>query len=196
LGRTYNDFQSDLKTATTSEERVKLAIQGLASNKFVRNIEALDRSDLDQIKKTDPDLFAMLEPDEVREALVLTGFFRYSLSKGMPGQGEIELEDMPSCSRRDFITFTGIFTSREDALPPEDWSSGPDAVKIALKSIITLHSELKTRIDEVGEGAQQQLPLLKLNAKQLRALTNVLDYSDSYLMEDRSQISSLLGAKL
>jgi len=196
LGRTYNDFESELKKATTSEDRVNVAVQGLVSNKFVRNIEIVDRSDLDQIKKADPDLFAMLQPDEVREALVLTGFFRYSLSKGMPGQGEIELEDMPSCSRRDFITFTEIFTSREDALPPEDWSSGPDAVRIALKSIITLHSELKTRIHEPGEGAWQQLPGMKLDAKQLRALRNVLEYGDSYLMGERSQISSLLGAEL
>lgn len=196
MGRTYSDLESELKKAATSEERVSVAIQGLVNNKFVRNIEVVDRSELDQIKKTDPELFAALEPDEVREALVLTGFFRYSLSKGMPGQGEIELEDMPSCSRRDFITFTETFTSREDARPPEDWSSGPDAVKIALKAIITLNSELKTRIQELGEGAWQQLPVLKLEPKQLRSLKNVIEYADSYLMKERSQISSLLGAEL
>lgn len=196
MARTYDAFESELKNASTPEERVKVAAQGLANNKFVREIEVADKSELEQIKKSDPELFATLEPDEVREALVLTGFFRYSLEKGLPGEGEIELEDMPSCSKRDFINFTEIFTSREDALPAEDWASGPDAVKIALRSMVTLHSELKTRIDKPGEGAEHQVFMLKLNAKQLRALKNVLSYSESYLIKNRSQISELLQVQL
>jgi len=196
LARTYDAFESELKNASTSEERVRVAVQGLANNKFVREIEVADKSELEQIEKSDPELFATLEPDEVREALVLTGFFRYSLEKGLPGEGEIELEDMPSCSKRDFINFTEIFTSREDALPAEGWVSGPDAVKIALRSMVTLHSELRTRVDKPGEGAEQQFFMLKLNAKQLRALKNVLSYSESYLIKNRSQISELLQVKL
>lgn len=196
MAQTYNAFESELKNATTPEERVRVAVQGLVNNKFVSEIEVADKSDLEEIKKSDPDLFATLEPDEVREALVLTGFFRYSLEKALPGEGEIELEDMPSCSKRDFINFTEIFTSREDALPAENWATGPDAVRIALKSIVALHSELKTRIDKLGEGTEHQVFMLKLKAKQLRALKNVLSYSESYLIKNRPQISELLQVKL
>lgn len=196
MGLSYEVFESELEKASTPEERVGVAVQGLSSNRFVRNIQAVDKSELEQMKKRDPDLFASLQPEAVREALVLTGFFRYSLSKGLPAQREIELEDMPSCSRRDFIIFTEIFTSREDALPSEDWASGPDAVKIALKSMVILHAELKPMTDELGEGSEHEVFMPKLSRRQLRALRNVLSYTDSHLMRNRVQISKLLEVKL
>lgn len=202
LPRTYKDFLSHLQQTSSNEDRMKHVFQGLANNVFVRGVEAIDEMNLQAIAAREPKLYTCIESARMREALVLTAFFRYSLEKGLPDAKEIELEDLPSCSKKDFIKFCSLFTPENGKLKDveiggvDEWYVGEDAVKTFLRGIGILADTLLPRIKEQDEKTPPVIPFMNVTPKDIGTLKTVLGFASYYLHKNGEQISTLLNISL
>lgn len=146
----------------------------------------------------EPLLYGSVESSRVREALVLTAFFRFSLEKGLPEAKEIELEDLPSCSKKDFIRFCSLFAPEAgkirdvEVLSFEECYVGGDAVRIFLRAIRLLVDSLLPLVKEQRGKPQPSIPFMNATTKDVEILKTVLEFGSYYLSKNENEISSLL----
>ena len=147
------DFERELNSASTLEERFKIVFEGLILNVFTCGLREIDRLNLVTLEIRDPEIYETVKDKGVREVLVKIGMYDVNIFKN-PDKNAVELGfsagyiDYPydklfeSLHTIGAYKFTDHFeTALGGIVSAKDRSmfyGGSDAVKVFLKALYAL----------------------------------------------------------
>lgn len=129
----YEEFEKRLKEADR-EGRVRLALEGIMGNVLTKRLQVIRDLNLETLEIRFPDAWEAVKVKTAREALVMSGLFVASPWKGPKEDLEITVDD--GFSR----TAYGLQLCADE----EARCTGAEAIRILIKSLYTLHDEVRS----------------------------------------------------
>jgi len=137
----YAHFKGRLAEASRWEDKIKICLEGIFNNVFLRGAKIISDLDLETLRLRFPELYETVKDKEVRKALVVSELFKVAYKRPTWGSldDEVEVEFDHRCNY-----MSGMLTCicQKDFGDSEELYGGRDAVKVFFKSIHLIAEEL------------------------------------------------------
>lgn len=200
----YEKFEKRLKSAG-SEEKIKVALEGLLNNVFTRNLNEIHHSDLSTLEMQNPEAYETIRDKKIREALIKSKLFALARWKSPNAEEDIEIEFDSLFGHRLLYTLNEV---ARDHYEPElnEAYGGEGAVKTFLRSLYII-----TKMEKEAWGQFERMGVIRNVLKESSAFLHAKGHPlspsrieeffrrvrvDSPLMETMDAVAKSLGMSL
>lgn len=138
----FMHFEAALANANSWEERVRICLDGILNNIFYRGALLISRLDLETLRIRYPELYETIKDETVRNALIASELFKAKFGSEVLHRLGVEAPEIEMDEQQYHIwDFLGV-VRQEEFSQTEGLYRGKDAVRVFLKSVLTLSEEL------------------------------------------------------
>lgn len=139
--RGLESFERELAGCGDGRDAFRMALDGLVNNTFTRSLREINETNLPTLELRNPDAYATIKDQRIREALVTSCLFQVARHRGPGAAEDLEIcwDERPD-SERLLRAIVGLTEGRKSAIPPPGgWPcqayEGGDAVKVFLRAL-------------------------------------------------------------